>query len=265
MEPLSVAGLGGVALRREVTLDEHGVAVDPLAEPERRAVAWVNRLPIVAAAYDPLWRGRAAALLTLGRYRGSRELDQMTAWTSLQPDEAVLDVGCGSGHYLRALHAAQPQAHLHGCDLSAAFLRVGARRLARDGIDATLLQADAHDLPYADASFAAVTIGGTPNELRDRAAALAEAARVLRPGGRLWLMASIRGAGVLARSWARVLGRSGLDIPRPDALVDEVLAAGFDAGRIEHRPPLLLGRFVRVERASDPAERTDEAQDSSRT
>ena len=244
MEPLN--RLGGVPLRRDVVPSEGGVARDPRVRPERRAVAWVNRSPLVAAVYDPLWRRRAAALLTLGRYRGARELEQMTAWACLQPGEAVLDVGCGSGHYLRALHAAQPQAHLHGCDLSGAFLAVGARRLARDGIAATLLQADAHDLPYGDATFAAVTIGGTPNELRDRPAAFAEAARVLRPGGRLWLMASIRGEGAFARAWARLLGLSGLDLAGPDALVDEVLTAGFDAGRIEHRPPLLLGRFTRT-------------------
>jgi 2-polyprenyl-6-hydroxyphenyl methylase/3-demethylubiquinone-9 3-methyltransferase len=256
--------VGGVALRREPTFDAHGVGHDPPVRPERRAVAWVNRLALVATAYDPLWRGRATGLLTLGRYRGSRELDQMTAWASLQPDDAVLDIGCGSGHYLRALHAAQPRARLHGCDLSAAFLRVGARRLARDGIETSLLQADAHDLPYADGSFAAVTIGGTPNELRDRPAAFAEAARVLRPGGRLWLMASTRGAGPIAGTWARLLARSGLALSRPDTLVDEVLAAGFEAGRIEHRPPLLLGRFVRTERRPVPRPRDDEGQDSSR-
>jgi 2-polyprenyl-6-hydroxyphenyl methylase/3-demethylubiquinone-9 3-methyltransferase len=243
MEPLNL--LGGVPLRRDVGSGERGVARDPRVRAERSAVAWVNRSPLVAAIYDPLWRRRAAALLTLGRYRGARELEQMTIWASLRPGDAVLDVGCGSGHYLRALHAAQPQARLHGCDLSGAFLAVGARRLAHDGIEASLLQADAHDLPYADASFAAVTIGGTPNELRDRRAVWAEAARVLRPGGRLWLMASIRGEGALARAWAGLLGLGGLDLPTPDALVDEVLSAGFDAGRIEHRPPLLLGRFTR--------------------
>ena len=244
MEPLN--RLDGVRLRRDVAHADDGVARDPRVRPERRAVAWVNRSPLVAAVYDPIWRRRAAALLTLGRYRGTRELEQMTAWAALQPGDAVLDVGCGSGHYLRALHSVQPQALLHGCDLSGAFLAVGARRLARDGIEATLLQADAHDLPYADASFAAVTIGGTPNELRDRQAAFAEAARILRPGGRLWLMASIRGEGPFARAWARLLGLSGLDLPTPDALVEDVLAAGFEAGRIEHRPPLLLGRFTRT-------------------
>jgi 2-polyprenyl-6-hydroxyphenyl methylase/3-demethylubiquinone-9 3-methyltransferase len=246
MEPLSGPQLGGVSLRRDVAPGDRGVARDPRMRPERRAVAWVNRSPLVAAVYDPLWRRRAAALLTWGGYRGRRELEQMTAWCALEPGDAVLDVGCGSGHYLRALHAAQPQARLHGCDLSGAFLAVGARRLARDGIEATLLQADAHDLPYESGTFAAVTIGGTPNELRDRRAAFAEAARVLRPGGRLWLMSSIRGDGVVARAMARILGVGGLALPLPDELVDDVLAAGFDAGRIEHRPPLLLARFTRT-------------------
>lgn len=245
MEPLtSGATAAGVALRRDLGVDRSGVLLDPAAEAEPRLVAAVNRSSLVATVYDPLWRGRSVAVLTRGGYGGRRETDAMTAWLAPSAGDAVLDVGCGSGHYLRALHAARPDAELHGTDLSLAFLRTGARRLARDGVGATLVRADAHDLPYADDTFAAAAIGGTPNELRDRPTAFAELARVLEPGGRLWFMASVRGDGPFARFTARTLAWTGLALPGADTLLGELQDAGFRAGRIEHRPPLLLGRFT---------------------
>ncbi|MDR9392356.1 MAG: methyltransferase domain-containing protein [Trueperaceae bacterium] len=238
---------------------------DPVPR-DRRAAARVNRLPLVAHLYEPLWRGRSAALLTRGHYRTRQERATLSRWLLPACDPAgpgggrILDVGCGAGFYLAALHAAArddartdaPAPVLHGIDVSEAFLRRAAARLAREGVPATLALADAERLPYRDASFDGVAFGGTPNEVRDRPTALAELARVLRPGGRAFLMASVRGAGP-TRALAPLLRVGGVDLPTADTLADEVEAAGLTPVRLEHRPPLLVATLRRPDAAPDGA------------
>ena len=91
-----------------------------------------------------------------------------------------LDLACGTGINLRRLTDAGWS--VTGVDLSADQLRL-ARQRAPDGV--TLLLADATALPFADASFGAVACSLLHTDVADFAAVTREAARVLRPGGRL--------------------------------------------------------------------------------
>jgi SAM-dependent methyltransferase len=94
----------------------------------------------------------------------------------------ALDAGCGHGFQTALLLALGYETH--GADLAAALL---ARARARVP-DARLARADVAALPYADASFDAVSCcGSTLSFVADADAALREIARVLRPGGRLLL------------------------------------------------------------------------------
>ena len=68
-----------------------------------------------------------------------------------------------------------------GVDISQGMLRAGKRVRP----DATLLAGDALALPFADASFDAVTISFGLRNVHDTAGVLAELARVTKPGGRL--------------------------------------------------------------------------------
>jgi SAM-dependent methyltransferase len=92
-------------------------------------------------------------------------------------DRRCLDVGCGTG-----LHHAAVEARgwtVIGADLSADQLRIAATRNHR------LLRADAARLPLADAAVPAVSMTFIHTDVDDFPAVVAEAARVLRPGGRL--------------------------------------------------------------------------------
>ncbi|MEO1268063.1 MAG: class I SAM-dependent methyltransferase [Myxococcota bacterium] len=91
----------------------------------------------------------------------------------------VLEVGCGTGLILRRVAPVARSAI--GIDLSAGMLH---RAVAR-GLD--VVQADVTALPFADASFDTVYSFKVLSHVRDLELALAECARVTRPGGRLFL------------------------------------------------------------------------------
>ena len=95
----------------------------------------------------------------------------------------VLEVGCGSAPCSRWLRRAG--ADVVALDLSAGMLTRAAELTRSTGIDVPLLQADVGALPVASASVdtACSAFGGLPF-IADVEGALAEIARVLRPGGR---------------------------------------------------------------------------------
>jgi ArsR family transcriptional regulator len=96
----------------------------------------------------------------------------------------LLDIGTGTGRLLEVL-APRVSAGL-GIDASRAMLALARSRLARPGLTHCAVRlADMYRLPLADAGFDLVVLQMVLHYAEDPAAALAEAARVLRPGGRL--------------------------------------------------------------------------------
>lgn len=95
--------------------------------------------------------------------------------------QRVLEIGYGSGVFQYEL-ARRAEASV-GVDIHPNAARV-ARRLAEDGVDASLLQGDGTSLPFRSASFDAVVILSSLEFVADPAACLRECRRVLRPGGR---------------------------------------------------------------------------------
>lgn len=101
----------------------------------------------------------------------------------LLPGPRVLNVGCGAGSLTMAM--LQRGLLVSSVDASAAFVeRVAAQVATRfPDADAPVFVADAHHLPFPDASFDAVTCGEVLEHLDDDNRAAAEIARVLVPGG----------------------------------------------------------------------------------
>lgn len=96
-----------------------------------------------------------------------------------RPGERVLDLAAGTGTSSAPLRARG--AVVVPCDFSLGMLSVGRRR----DPDLPFVAGDAMRLPFADGSFDAVTISFGLRNTVDPAGALAEMARVTRPGGRL--------------------------------------------------------------------------------
>ena len=126
----------------------------------------------VAEKYD-----RTNTVLALGQDRMWRRRTREAL--NLQPGERVLDLAAGTGVSTEEL--ARSGAYAVGADFSVGMLRVGRR--IRPSVP--LVAADALALPFADASFDAVTISFGLRNIVDPVAALREMARVVRPGGRL--------------------------------------------------------------------------------
>lgn len=183
---------------------------------------------------DPAFRRRAAWLLA--------ELQ-----AQVPPGGRVLDVGCGQGFYLPLY--ARLGLSATGVEPDPIPRAEAAAKAAALGFG--LLDAPAERLPFADASFDAVVLSEVLEHLPDPALALSEAARVLGPGGLLlvtvphadyplawdpvnWLAEALRlgpvRKGVFAGIWA-----NHERLYRPDALRDQIAAAGFVPGPVLHQ------------------------------
>jgi demethylmenaquinone methyltransferase/2-methoxy-6-polyprenyl-1,4-benzoquinol methylase len=123
----------------------------------------LNRLASFGA--DQRWRRRAARALGVGA--GDR----------------VLDVATGTADL--ALAIARTGASVVGVDPSRHMLAIGARKAAAARADISFVAGDALDLAFPDASFAGAGVAFGIRNVTDRPRALAELARVVRPGGRV--------------------------------------------------------------------------------
>ena len=96
-----------------------------------------------------------------------------------RPGLRILEVGCGTGHWLERLRA--PEARLVGLDFSAGMLAQARKRLP----EMALIHGQAERLPLPAASFDRIFCINAIHHFADKPAFLAEARRLLQPGGRM--------------------------------------------------------------------------------
>ena len=200
----------------------------------------------VAPVYDAMNRLTTAGLD--GRWR------TLAARAAVRPGDRVLDACCGTGDL--ALAAEAEGGEVTGLDFAERMLDRARRKSA--GID--WVQGDVLALPFPDESFDAVTIGFGLRNVEDRAGALQELRRVLRPGGRVAILEIVRPSGLLSFFYAvwfdRLIPLAGRVLPggaaytylpasvkrfpHANGLDAEVRDAGFDP--VAHR--LLGGGIV---------------------
>lgn len=145
--------------------------------------------------------------------------------------KTVLDVGCGDGAL--AFELARRGAIVTGLDPDPAMIAAARRRAGIEGVQSRLVEGRAESLPFPDAAFDRVLATTVLCFVRDAERAVAEMARVLKPGGRLvsgelgrwslwaayrrlrgwlghptWRAATFRTAGELRE----LLGAAGLDV-----------------------------------------------------
>jgi demethylmenaquinone methyltransferase/2-methoxy-6-polyprenyl-1,4-benzoquinol methylase len=116
--------------------------------------------------------------------------DAMMDWLAPRPGQKLLDVAGGTGDVAFRFLKRAPGAHATVCDMTEGMLvegrqRAEAGRMA-EGLDWVV--GDAMALPFADNSFDVYTISFGIRNVTRVSEALAEAYRVLRPGGRLMVL-----------------------------------------------------------------------------
>lgn len=108
---------------------------------------------------------------------------------AVRPGQKVLDIAGGTGDLTRALaRAAGPSGQVWLTDINPSMLKVGRDRLLDEGLAVPVAVCDAEALPFPSATFDLVTVAFGLRNMTHKEEALAEMARVLRPGGRLLVL-----------------------------------------------------------------------------
>ncbi|WP_287371610.1 bifunctional demethylmenaquinone methyltransferase/2-methoxy-6-polyprenyl-1,4-benzoquinol methylase UbiE [Oceanithermus sp.] len=182
----------------------------------------------------------------------------------------ILDVATGTGDVALLLKRARPEAEVVGADFTPQMLELARAKAERAATDVRFVEADALALPFADASFDALTVAFGFRNFADYERGLAEFYRVLAPGGRavilefppppegflgrayrfyFWRLLPWIGGVVSGRPEAyRYLPSSVERFPRPERLAAMMQEAGFAGVRWR----LLTGGIAAVHLGDKP-------------
>jgi demethylmenaquinone methyltransferase / 2-methoxy-6-polyprenyl-1,4-benzoquinol methylase len=229
---------------REVLLERKQALVDDVFHSVARRYDLMNDL--MSGGLHRAWKDALVTAVNPPRRRPAREM------ATTAPPFALLDLAGGTGDIaFRVIDAASNGTRATVADINADMLAVGRARAAERGLDDAIafVEGNAEELPFADRSYDAVTIAFGIRNVPRIEAALAEAYRVLRIGGRflclefstidvpgldaLYEFYSFNVIPALGRAVAgdaeayRYLVESIRRFPRPDAFADMMRTAGF--------------------------------------
>lgn len=160
-------------------------------------------------------------------------IDEGRRWVCSQAKGTVLEVAIGTG---RNLPYYAEGVRITGIDLSPAMLDVARRRASDLGRDVALHVGDASALEFADETFDTVVITLALCTIPDERRAVAQARRVLRPGGYLLLLEHVRSRNPLVRAGQRLVNPLFVRFQADDLLrepADHVRREGLVIERIE--------------------------------
>lgn len=184
--------------------------------------------------------GRAIGRVVWGGDTG-RYYESMGVVSEVPAGGTIVDCPCGAGPALRALSPGASVRYV-AADLSPAMLGRARRRAEQRGLGGVeSIEADATEIPLpADSADLFLSYWGL-HCFDDPAAALAEVARVLRPGGRLVGASFVRGRDslrqrLLVRPGAGDFGRVGTH----SEVEAWLTATGFELSKIERSGPMLF-------------------------
>ena len=215
------------------TQEIHDAVQDAYADAARRAPGCDAGNSLAAGLYDEAERTSLPAD-AVGAALGCAN---PTALADLRPGETVLDLGSGGGvDVLLSARRVGPAGFVYGLDMTPQMVELAERnRRAAGAENVRFLEGRIEQVPLPDASVDVVLSNCVVNLSPDKRAVLAEAHRVLRPGGRL-AIADIATRGALPpalrdslAAWAGCIAGA-LDVDELRALL---VAAGFEHAGVQ--------------------------------
>jgi ArsR family transcriptional regulator len=200
---------------------------------------------VATSGPDPVSRRRLLALLPSDepqfskdaeRLRGLRQHDDLirsagndrqlhqalVELTVARPLGDLLDIGCGQGRLLKLL-ASRAQ-HVVGVDIDPAARRLARAEVLLAGLpNCTLRQGDMLSLPFSDGEFDTIILDDVLAATRRPEKAIAEALRLLKDGGRIFLLASVGldGAADLQDEFNKWAVSTGMRLTKPRSIPDK--------------------------------------------
>ncbi len=160
-------------------------------------------------------------------FAGGRE------WACSRAEGEVLEIAVGTG---RNLDHHRDDVRLTGIELSPEMLAIAERRAEELGREADLHLGDAQDLDFPDARFDSVVCTLALCTIPDDRRAVAEAYRVLRPGGRFLLLEHVRSPATPVRLVQRMIEPLAIRFEADHLTrepLDHLAAAGFEIEELE--------------------------------
>ncbi len=168
----------------------------------------------IAPAYDRMNRLMTFGLDRVWLRRTIREVAK-------DSPKYVLDIATGTADVAIAMASKIPMTRITGIDLSEGMVAIGRRKVISAGLDARIKLdvADALALPFADAQFDAITVAYGVRNFEHLDQGYAEMLRVLRPGGRLYVLELTVPASPIVRPFYKLYTRH--VVPRLGKLISK--------------------------------------------
>lgn len=154
-------------------------------EPGRLAPAqYLMERPWLARAWERTVRPAIDTVMTRGFVDVESEFSVVRNFIG-SPAGPLVDVGCGSGAFLRRFANEFADIDVIGVDVSKPMLEEAIAQVREEGVAADFLRAQVPPLPFVDRSLSCVSATGFIHFVADFERLVREAARVLKPRGRL--------------------------------------------------------------------------------
>jgi len=237
--PATDPASGAFGRARDLLLDDHAARARPAGAyldliggelPSTGPTQDLMTTRLVPTVYERYWRpalSRAAKGVTGPGM--DEEVRIARLLMGLSPGDVVLDVACGPGNFSREFARAVGESGLVvGIDASRTMLDRGAADLERSGLDnLALIRGNAVELPFRDDSFDAACCFAALHLFDDPMLALDQIARVLKPGGRIAVMTSVRRQLTVPVLKPLIERASGMRVFEPDEIVRALRERGF--------------------------------------